>query len=70
METSINSLLEVLSHTFKDLNLKMPKIEFKNQRPGEIINSYSDITRARNFGFQIKYNLTTGLEDTIKWYLK
>ena len=70
METSINSLLEVLSHTFKDLNLKMPKIEFKNQRPGEIINSYSDITRAKDFGIQIKYNLTVGLEDTIKWYLK
>lgn len=39
-------------------------------RPGDIRKSYVDIKKAKNhFGWEPEYNLSAGLEKTIKWFL-
>jgi UDP-glucose 4-epimerase len=43
---------------------------FKKERRGEIRRSYSDISKARKLlGFEPKFDLRNGLEDTFLWFL-
>lgn len=40
----------------------------RKPRPGDIMHSLADITRARAFGYQPAYNLEAGLTETIRWF--
>lgn len=47
------------------------KITYTDPRPGDIINSYADISKANKLlKFQPKYNQQDGLRDYFKWYCK
>jgi UDP-glucose 4-epimerase len=39
-------------------------------RPGDIRHSLADISRAREFGFEPRYSLGSGLAETLKWYVR
>jgi UDP-glucose 4-epimerase len=54
----------------KYLGYKCP-IVFESEREGEIRRTYSDINKARKIlGFEPKYDLKRGLEETFLWFLK
>jgi UDP-glucose 4-epimerase len=40
---------------------------YEEPRPGDIRHSLADISRARGFGYNPRYNLEAGLEETIRW---
>lgn len=40
----------------------------RKPRPGDIMHSLADITRARAFGYEPAYNLEAGLTETIRWF--
>jgi nucleoside-diphosphate-sugar epimerase len=45
-----------------------PKIEYKNRRPGDVLDSLADITSAKNaFGYCPIVNLTEGLKEYFEW---
>lgn len=41
---------------------------YREARPGDVKHSLADISRAKSFGYQPKYNLEAGLRETIKWF--
>lgn len=64
-EISINSLLSLISRV-SDQTIKP---NFRPFRPGEIIKSRVDFSRAKKeLGWQPKYSLEEGLEETIEWF--
>lgn len=40
---------------------------YKEPRPGDILHSLADITRARTFGYHPEYSLEEGLQEVIKY---
>ena len=40
----------------------------RKPRPGDIVHSLADITRARAFGYEPAHNLEAGLTETIRWF--
>lgn len=63
--TTVNELAELISNlTGNDT----PPV-YGPPRPGDILHSLADISRARTFGFSPKYNLKQGLKETIKYML-
>ncbi|MCU0629520.1 MAG: SDR family oxidoreductase [Methanoregulaceae archaeon] len=66
-KTSINDLIELL----RDLLDIEPTISNAPPRPGDIHDSFADISLARNkFGFQTRYSTRDGLKETIEWFGK
>ena len=49
------------------MNSKVEPI-YKEARPGDVIHSMADITKAKEFGFKPEFDLKTGLMETIKWF--
>jgi len=44
-------------------------LKYEGRRRGEIMRSYSDISKAKNLlGYKPKINLDKGLEETWKWF--
>jgi UDP-glucose 4-epimerase len=43
---------------------------YKDPRPGDIVHSLADISRAESFGYQPKYSLEEGLKETLAGFLK
>jgi UDP-glucose 4-epimerase len=43
------------------------KVVYQNTRPGDILHSLADITRAGIFGYRPKYNLEKGLREVIEY---
>ncbi len=41
---------------------------YKTQRPGDILHSLADISKARAFGYRPKYNLEEGLKETVSTF--
>jgi nucleoside-diphosphate-sugar epimerase len=45
------------------------KIEYTDSKPGDILHSYADISKAnRLLKFEPIYNQEKGLDDYLKWY--
>ena len=62
---SINELYRQVS-SILDVDVKP---QFGKPRPGDIRHSIADITRAKkNLGFEPKYDIRRGLEETIEWF--
>ena len=61
--------LNTLASTLAELMKVSLHPIYERPRPGDIRDSVSDITAAKNaFGFQTRYSLDDGLRDTIKWF--
>ena len=63
---SINDLAKIIMNICrKDLD-----VVYMNSRPGDIMHSLADISKAKEeVGYKPEFDLTRGLEETIKWYL-
>jgi len=64
---SINELAKLVMKIIgKDLNPV-----YDDPRPGDIMHSYADISKAGDkLNYKPKFNLTKGLEETVKWFQK
>ena len=61
--TNLAKLILKLTHK------KHLKIKYTVPRPGDILHSYADISKAnRLLKFEPKYNQEKGLEDYFKWF--
>lgn len=61
---SLLDLVEALRVNFPEWN---SEIEFKPSRPGDILESQADISRAKEIGFQPEFDIATGLERLVKF---
>lgn len=62
------SILKLINLIGKSLD-KKPKVKFAEERPGEVLNSSADISKAKKFlGFEPKVYFKDGLNRTIEWY--
>ncbi len=44
------------------------KVEYTDQRPGDIRDSFADISKAKSFlKFEPAYNIESGLKEYIEW---
>ena len=65
-KTSIKDLAEsILEISNKDLEIK-----YQHERPGDIIDSYADISKFKKLDFNTEYNLDEGLKETYNWFNK
>ncbi|MCK4819201.1 GDP-mannose 4,6-dehydratase, partial [bacterium] len=64
---SINELAQlVIKMTSKDID-----VVYEDSRPGDIMHSLADISKAKEkFGYESKFDLKEGLEETLKWFRK
>ncbi|MFX1363513.1 MAG: SDR family oxidoreductase [Promethearchaeota archaeon] len=64
-------VLDLAKLMLKLTNKEDLKIIFDPPRPGDIMHSYADISKAKEFlKFQPKYNQEQGLRDYFKWYFE
>lgn len=65
LPTSVNSLLEIL----KDVTGQKFDVRYEDFRPGEILHTHCDISRAkRSFGYAPKTSLSEGVAKTWSWF--
>ncbi|MFX0029485.1 MAG: NAD-dependent epimerase/dehydratase family protein [Candidatus Hermodarchaeota archaeon] len=70
LETSINSLMEKIKEVLNENSYKIPDIVYTEQKSGEILRNYTDISKAKEIlGYSIKKELDQGLRETFKWFL-
>ena len=63
------SLTELAKLILKITNKENLKIIYTEPRPGDIIHSYADISKAKKaLTFEPKYNQEQGLKEYFKWY--
>ena len=64
-------LLELANIMLKLAGKENLKINYTDPRPGDILHSYGDISKAKKLiGFESKYNQESGLRDYFLWYSK
>jgi UDP-glucose 4-epimerase len=63
--TSLNQLLAIIGEIFG----RDPRPKYERARSGDIRDSLADISHALEIGYDPKYSLESGLEETIKWFL-
>ncbi|MHA1147614.1 MAG: SDR family NAD(P)-dependent oxidoreductase [Promethearchaeota archaeon] len=65
------SLTDLARLMLKLTNREDLKIEYTDPRPGDILHSYGDLTKAKKLlHFEADYNQEEGLRDYLKWYVK
>jgi len=63
------SLTDLANMMLRIANKKNLKIVYRDPNPGDIINSYTDVSKAKSFlKFEPKYNQEDGLKDYFNWY--
>ncbi|USG62806.1 GDP-mannose 4,6-dehydratase [Sneathiella marina] len=69
-ETSVNELVDVISSTVEQKGYTRPKILNQSKRIGDIMNIYSDTSKARQkLNWRSKTALQRGIEDTFDWFV-
>ena len=69
-ETTVNELAERLKSVAEKAGLGPVEILYEDERAGEIIRSFSDISRAKDLlGYHPMYDLDNGLRKTWDWFL-
>jgi len=69
-ETTVNELAEMLKSAAEKAGLGPVELLYEDERAGEIIRSFSDISRAKDLlGYRPMYDLTEGLLKTWDWFL-
>jgi UDP-glucose 4-epimerase len=66
--TGVETTVQELAETVTLLTGRSPEIIHEPARPGEVKRSRADISRANDFGYHPRYDLTTGLRETIDWF--
>jgi len=61
---TVNRLAELIMK----LTGKKSKPIHQEERKGDIKHSLADISKARAFGYEPKYDLETGLAETLRWF--
>ena len=64
---TINQLTNLIIDITKNNNIKPV---YKEPRPGDIVHSLADTSKAKAFGYNPKYSLEQGLKETINFYTK
>lgn len=60
-----------LTQSIMNLMRKELDVIYEDPRPGDIMHSIADISKARKeLNFEPQFNLSTGLEKTIQWFIK
>src|SRR4030042_1055005 len=62
--TTVNELVELISKLTGD---NTPPV-YGPPRPGDLLHSLADASRAKTFGFRPGYSLEAGLKETVNWY--
>jgi UDP-glucose 4-epimerase len=62
--TTVNELAELIN---KLTGNNSPPV-YGPPRPGDIVHSLADISKAMTFGFNPRYTLEEGLKETVSWY--
>lgn len=69
-ETTVNELAEMLKSVAEKAGFSPVEILYEDERVGEIIRSFSDISRAKALlGYHPMYDLNKGLLKTWEWFL-
>lgn len=63
------SILEIAGR-IRDISGGKSDIEFKPARKGEIRRNYSDISKARELGFNPRISIDRGIKEVYEWYMK
>jgi UDP-glucose 4-epimerase len=64
-KVTINELTNLIINITKKKNIKPV---YEGPRPGDIVHSLADTTRAKAFGYNPRYNLEQGLKETIAFF--
>ncbi len=64
---TINQLTNLIIDITKNNNVKPV---YKEPRPGDIVHSLADTSKAKAFGYNPRYSLEQGLKETINFYTK
>ena len=72
VETSVQQVTDLVIGTLKDLaDITEIKIEYVNERPGDLQRNYSDVSKAKKLlGWSSKTDIEVGIVETVKWFLK
>lgn len=71
-KTTLNELFDILVSLLKDYDPKIAAIspQYGPERPGDVKESLASIEKAENLlAYAPQYNLQSGLEKAIKWYI-
>jgi UDP-glucose 4-epimerase len=64
--TSINSLAKIIiKYSKSDV-----KIRYLQPRKGDIIKSYADVSKIKNLGYSLEFDLEKGLRQTFDWFFR
>lgn len=63
--TTVNELVEIISRLMENKTAPV----YGPPRPGDIVHSLADISRAGTFGYKPKYSLEEGLKETIRYMM-
>jgi nucleoside-diphosphate-sugar epimerase len=70
MEYTVIEVAEKLNNLAKKYLSRKSEIVFEIERKGEVKRNYSDISKARRMlGFEPRWGLEEGLEETFKWFM-
>jgi len=70
-EHTVGEVAEVLNRLAEKHLGRKSEIVYENERKGEVKRNYSDISKARRMlGFEPRWELEKGLEETFLWFLK
>ncbi|WP_222711568.1 NAD-dependent epimerase/dehydratase family protein [Parahaliea aestuarii] len=70
-ETTINSLIELLSKILEDNNIAVPKVVYGEHLPGDVPRNYADIRKSRlGLQWEPRTPLEVGLRKTVDWFVE
>lgn len=70
-EHTVGEVAEVLNRLAEKHLGRKSEIVYEKERKGEVRRNYSDISKARRaLGFEPRWGLEEGLEETFKWFMK
>jgi UDP-glucose 4-epimerase len=61
---------ELVNRIIDFVGNKSVKPDYRETRPGDIVHSLADISKARAFGYNPKYNMENGLKETLESFIK
>ncbi|MEA3416707.1 MAG: NAD-dependent epimerase/dehydratase family protein [Thermodesulfobacteriota bacterium] len=70
-ETTVYEMVRLLVPALEDHGISNIKMKYGEKRQGDVMRNFSDTTKAQDvLGWECREKLKTGLEKTVKWFLK
>ncbi len=70
-ETTVNEIAIMVKEFIEKVAGKIVNIRYTPPLKGEVVRNYSDISKARALlGFDPKYDIRTGLQETVRYFLR